>query len=727
MTLDSEARAGAAVPALTLPLTIAATFLSAALLFSVQPMFTKLVLPILGGSPSVWSIAMVFFQALLLCGYAYAHLLARWVAPRWAMPVHLALMAVALVTLPMAIPAGWVKAPVGYEAPWLLALFGIVVGLPFFALSANGPLLQAWFARTGHKDAKDPYFLYSASNIGSFAALLLYPVAIEPVLKLKDQTAGWAAGFVALAVLIGLAGWQMLRASGPTVAAAMPAKPVTWRQRLSWVALAFVPSGLLIAVTAHISTDVAAVPLLWVLPLALFLLTFVLVFSSKPMVPRGPLSFLQVAGTALTLASIIYQFDLAISIPLNLATFFVSAMVCHGALYARRPGAARLTEFYLFMSLGGCLGGMFAGLLAPQIFSSVLEYPILLVAALFCRPGFLAGRGWLRAAVACAILVALGWIAAQLMPPAVAQAGVVAVLGLMMVATWTAPAQAGAAAIALALSATLVTFSVTRVESFRSFFGVHRLVESPDGAFTALLSGTTVHGAARIGETGRPEPLTYYTDDGALGTGIAAIRVAQGGALRSVSVIGLGSGSLACHGWGAERWRFYEIDPDVVRLATERFRFLAACAPEAPVILGDARLTFAETTETNDLIVLDAFSSDSIPAHLITAEALAMYRDRLAEDGAIIVHISNRNLDLSQILARTAAEVGLLAYLYDDESEEPREHRFRLRSVAMAMARNSADLGSLAAQWMRVEPDMARRPWTDDFSNILEAILDKAR
>lgn len=726
-TMEAEARPSvAAIPALTLPLTIAATFLSAALLFSVQPMFTKLVLPILGGSPSVWSIAMVFFQALLLCGYAYAHLLAR-LAPRLALLVHLSVMVAAFALLPMAIPAGWVKAPAGYEAIWLLGLFGLVVGLPFFALSANGPLLQAWFARTSHKDAKDPYFLYSASNIGSFAALLLYPVAIEPVLKLKEQTAVWAAGFAALAVLIGLAGWQMLRAAAPVATVAASAETVTWRQRMTWMMLALVPSGLLVAVTAHISTDVAAVPLLWVLPLALFLLTFVLVFSSKPGVPAGALPFLQVAGTALVLASLVFRFELWIAIPLNLATFFVSAMVCHGALYARRPGAARLTEFYLFMSLGGCIGGLFAGLLAPQIFSTVLEYPILLVAALFCRPQFLAASGWVRAGVACAVLMALGWFAAMLMPPAVAQAGVVGALALMMVVAWKSPAQGGPAAIALALSVTLVTYSVAPVESFRSFFGVHRLVESPDGAFTVLMSGTTVHGAARRNETGRPEPVSYYTSEGAMGLGIAAIREAQGGALRSVSVIGLGSGSLACHGWGAESWRFYEIDPDVVALATERFPFLAGCAPGAPIILGDARLTLAETTETNDLIVLDAFSSDSIPAHLITADALAIYRDRLVDDGAIIVHISNRNLDLSRILARTAAEVGLVAYIYDDQSEEPRTERFRLRSVAMVLARNPADIGSLATDWTRVEPDMARRPWTDDFSNILEAILDKVR
>jgi spermidine synthase len=243
-----------------------------------------------------------------------------------------------------------------------------------------------------------------------------------------------------------------------------------------------------------------------------------------------------------------------------------------------------------------------------------------------------------------------------------------------------------------------------------------------------LMSGTTVHGATRIAETGRPEPLTYYTVDGPLVTGIKAVRAVHGGSL-AASVIGLGSGSLACSALPEERWAFFEIDPEVVAIATDRdaFRFLSDCAPEAPIILGDARLTVAESVARNDIIVIDAFSADSLPAHLITAEALRVYIEKLTADGAILVHISNRNLDLSRILARTAAEVGLTAYIFDDHSEEPRERRYRMRSIVMALARDPADLGSLATDWERLEPEMWRRPWTDDFSNILEAILDKSR
>jgi hypothetical protein len=530
-------------------------------------------------------------------------------------------------------------------------------------------------------------------------------------------------------VLIGLAGWQMLRSAAPVAVITARAEAITWPQRVKWMGLAFVPSGLLVAVTAHISTDIAAVPLLWVLPLALFLLTFVLVFSSKPLVPLGALPLLQVVGTAATLASLVFKFDLWVSIPLNLATFFLGAMVCHSALYARRPEAAKLTEFYFFMSLGGCLGGIFAGLIAPQVFTSVLEYPILLVAALFCRPGFIAGRQhWVRAAIPAVILIGLGYVlAATVMPGAVAQAGLVILFGVILVAAWKAPAQAGMAAVALAVCASVISFSAEPVKAYRSFFGVHRVVESPDGKFLVLMSGTTVHGAVRLHAPGRPVPLAYYTPEAPLSVGTAAVRAAHG-ALDHVAIIGLGSGSLACYALPGEDWRFFEIDPQVMELARTQFPFLSGCAAEAaPPTMGDARLTFAETDVSNNLIFLDAFSSDSIPAHLVTVEAMRLYVSRLAPNGVILAHVSNRNLELRNILARVAAEVGLVAYEFDDKSDEPREERFRLRSSVMAFARDPSDLGTLTETWGRVVPEMNRRPWTDDFSNILEAIIDKQR
>ncbi|MDB5505986.1 MAG: hypothetical protein JWR75_624 [Devosia sp.] len=747
MTID--ARTGAAgrtlaVPMLVLPLTIAATFLSAALLFSVQPMFTKLVLPILGGSSSVWSIAMVFFQALLLLGYGYAHLLGKFAGPRLALPIHLGLMALALISLPIAIPLG-VKPPADFEAVWLLGVFTMAVGLPFFALSANGPLLQSWFSQTRHRQAKDPYFLYAASNIGSFASLLLYPVVIEPILSLRQQTSTWMVGFIVLGVLIGVAGWQMLRfARVDAVDAPAPAVIApSWRQRLSWVGLALVPSGLLVSVTAHISTDVAAVPLLWVVPLALFLFTFVLTFSDRPVLSTTWLARLQVWAIALVFLSFVVKFEIWTNVALHLLAFFISAMVCHTALYARRPPASRLTEFYLLMSLGGCLGGVFTGLIAPQIFETVLEYPILLVAALCCRPGFFADRaGWLkdvaRSGAACLVLIAIGYLVPEnFAPGSVVRLALVVLFGLVLAFAWKAPRQVAAASIAMALSASVLSFSEVPPLVFRSFFGVNKVLEAEDGRFRLLMHGTTIHGAMRLladdgaPVSGRPDPLTYYTPAGGMGQAITALRAADGGVLSPVAVIGLGSGSLACHAAATESWRFFEIDPDVVRIAKDPalFRFMSECAPDARIIVGDARLTFAEETGRNALIVLDAFSSDSIPAHLVTAEALRMYLDQLTPHGAIVVHISNRTLDLSAILTRTAAEVGLIAYVRAEGPEVQSYDNYRMRSTVMVLARAPDDLGAIATDgnWTRLVPDMARRPWTDDFSNILEAIIDKAR
>src|SRR5215217_5101223 len=355
--------------AATVPLFAAALFLSALLLFAVQPMFTKMVLPVLGGSPAVWSIALVFFQALLLAGYCYAHLLARYASTRAALGLHLALMLGAGLSLPIAIPAGWTSAPADAEAFWLLGLFAVSVGLPFFALAANGPLLRCWFSRSGHPRAADPYFLYAASNVGSFAALVAYPLAVEPLFRMQEQTAGWFMGFVALAVLIGGCGllggarWPP-RATAPDEGATAATAPARWRERAGWVGLAFVPSGLLVAVTAHISTDIAAAPLLWVVPLALFPVTFVLAFRDKALAAPAMLARLQVWGTALALMTAIASVPLSLGLALHLALFFVNAMLCHGALYRRRPAAARLTEFYVCMSLGGVLGGIACALLA---------------------------------------------------------------------------------------------------------------------------------------------------------------------------------------------------------------------------------------------------------------------------------------------------------------------------------------------------------------------------
>ncbi|HEX8165854.1 MAG TPA: hypothetical protein VF601_08710 [Beijerinckiaceae bacterium] len=730
--------------AAALPLFTAALFLSAFLLFSVQPMFTKMVLPVLGGSPAVWSIALVFFQALLLAGYGYAHLLARHAPTRIALALHLLVMLAATLSLPIALPDGWTRAPAEGEAFWLFGLFAVSVGLPFFAAAANGPLLQAWFSRSGHPRAADPYFLYAASNVGSFAALVAYPLAVEPFMRLHAQAAAWFAGFLALAALIGACGLAAGPGAEPQARPAgdETADPARWRDRAAWVALAFVPSGLLVSVTAHVSTDVAAAPLLWVVPLALFLLTFVLAFRDRALVAEETLARLQVWGTAFALMNVVAAWWLSVSLALHLGLFFVNAMLCHAALYRRRPVPARLTEFYVCMSLGGVLGGIACGLVAPHVFSRVLEYPILIAAALFCRPGFFGAdcRTWAReagpAALVCIAAVAADRLLGGFVVPADKLGlALMVVLAALLMVSWRNPRQVAPTALAALFVATVLG-DPNKGEAFRSFFGVHKVLKSPDGRFLLLAHGTTVHGAIRAAEEdgspahGRPEPTAYYTHEGAIGTAVGSVREARGGRLGAVAAIGLGAGSLACHVAPGERWTFLEIDRAVVRIASDPrwFRFLSECAPGVPVRLGDARITLSdEPAGTKGLIVVDAFSSDAIPAHLITREAVGMYLSKLDGTGALVVHISNRHLDLGRILARVGAEHGLSTYAIREGEEEPQERRFRAPSYVAALARDPAHLGRIAkgGAWRRLEPDMARRPWTDDFSNIVQAIVDK--
>ena len=370
----------------------ASIFVSALLLFSVQPLFTKMVLPRLGGSPAVWSVAMVFFQSLLLAGYVYAHLLMRIKSRLIPIVVHVVLLIVAFSTLPLAIAAGFGEPPTSGYALWLLGLFLASIGLPFFALAANNPLLQAWFVRTGHPDGADPYFLYASSNIGSFLALLSYPLVAEPVFTLRTQNLIWTGGYGLLIVLIAACGLLLWRAPASRQPLRCRRRATRRRRpgclRARWIFLAAVPSGLLIAVTAHISTDVAAAPLLWVLPLSLYLLTWVLVFQSRPLLPHKWVLMAQPAAIAgiIVLLAIGGEQNLLLTLGGHQVCFFVIAMACHGELARTRPPAKYLTGFYVALSFGGMIGGLFAGLIAPNVFSWVAEYPILVVLAALCRP-----------------------------------------------------------------------------------------------------------------------------------------------------------------------------------------------------------------------------------------------------------------------------------------------------------------------------------------------------
>ncbi|HXO68790.1 MAG TPA: fused MFS/spermidine synthase, partial [Bradyrhizobium sp.] len=711
----------------------AAIFTSALLLFSVQPLFTKMVLPRLGGSPAVWSVAMVFFQSLLLGGYAYAHYLMQVRNRIVPVAAHLLLLVVALLTLPLSIANGWGEPPTSGYAFWLLGLFAVSIGLPFFALAANNPLLQAWFVRTGHPNGPDPYFLYASSNIGSFLALLSYPVLLEPMFTLRTQNLIWTSLYGLLILLIAACGALLLRSPANVVAeqnddADAPAPD--WALRARWIFLAAVPSGLLIAVTAHISTDVAAAPLLWVLPLSLYLLTWVLVFQSRPLLPHKWVLMLQplaIAGVIVLLA-VGGEQNLLLTLGGHLLCFFVIAMACHGELARTRPASNYLTGFYVALSFGGMVGGLFAGLIAPYTFSWIAEYPILIALAVLCRPPaderLSQWSRWywpLLAATAMALIVPSysgGKVFTWLDDQRVYVISGVAIAGMILAILLKADRAKLAGVVILALVLIRVyPADDGRVETVRSFFGVHKIVVTSNGQYHVLMHGTTIHGAEKFRNddtspvTGRPEAITYYHKDGGIGQAISAIRARKGGPIR-VAVIGLGAGTLTCASEPGEDWKFFEIDQTMVDTARDPryFTFIQNCEPDLKPVIGDARLTFAKEPDgVYDLIIVDAYSSDAIPIHLATEEAMEIYKQKLAPQGAVVMHVSNRHLELSSVVVGIADANDLKSWVYSEDSGRDNEYIFSTSVVVSA--REEADVGSLASsdKWDERQPTEGQR------------------
>jgi len=768
-------RPAAAQHGLLLPILTAAIFLSAALLFAVQPMFTKMVLPRLGGAPQVWSVAMVFFQAALLAGYGYAHLLTRYAPGQKSFFIQLAVMIAACFTLPLSIASGWGKPPPVGEAFWLLGLFAASIGLPFFALAANSPLLQAWFARTDHPAARDPYFLYAASNVGSFLALLSYPLLVEPLIRLYDQTWLWTIGFYVLILLIAGSGgllrrWLDRPASAVTVEAAAAPAP-TWRDVLIWVGLTAVPSGLLIAVTAHISTDVAAVPLLWVIPLALYLLTFVIVFSRWPIIPHfivvavqpifiialvalivfdvsslsPPSGATGIVGTLIGFIQYIGAFlaspfkSIIGQVALHVTVFFLCALVCHGELARRRPAPRYLTAFYMWMSAGGMIGGIAAGLISPYVFNWIAEYPILIALAVLCRPGLAVPKsrveqGIFFGALAVAALSLVLFRAFEVDIDTYVFNWVVAALLIVTVLFWRDPLPF-AAIVAFVLMANHVIIDSVGARTVRSFFGVMKISESADGRFRLLSHGTTLHGGQRIRDaegnpvTGRPQPIMYYYD----GSGMAQVLDAARTHKTPIryAVIGLGTGSLACRAEPGDTVHYYEIDPAVIRISTnpENFTYLTECKPER-IILGDARLTLDEAPDGSyDVIIVDAFTSDAIPIHLVTREAMAIYLKKIAPGGIVTIHVSNRHLELASVVAGIAAANGMVARVNEGTDVVENDAEYVFLGTVVATARTDEDLGPLAKSehWELQQPDPKQWVWTDDYSNIIGSLIRRLK
>ncbi|HEX8199478.1 MAG TPA: fused MFS/spermidine synthase [Isosphaeraceae bacterium] len=770
-----------------MPLLFALTLLvGAALLFSVQPMVAKMVLPLLGGAPAVWNTCMVFFQAALLAGYGYAHATASRLGVRRQAVLHVGLLLVPLALLPFGIADDAARSlgPASNPSLWLLGLLTATVGLPFFAVAATAPLLQGWFSRTGHESASDPYFLYAASNLGSMLALLSYPLALEPTLRLSQQSRFWAAGYVVLVLLTLACAAAVWRSRGRTpradeVAEDSPgAERVGMGRRLRWVALAFVPSSLMLGVATYLTTDIVAIPLLWVLPLAIYLLTFILAFARRPPLPHAW------ALRALPMAVVLLSLVICVGgphpawLPVHLMAFFVIALVGHGELARDRPPARHLTGFYLALSLGGVLGGLFNALLAPLVFDRIAEYPLVLVLACLARPDskgvarktnrtesmlpvkqsgplapVLGGEGWgegdrgipsgsTHPSPPSPILIwdlllplVLGLVTAGLIGLIRSQAGSALgtpgelfVYAMAAFACFTLMDHRLRFALAIAALLAVRVFlpdadgRVLRQE--RSFFGVLRVAEAEGGKYHRLTHGSTIHGQQSLDPGRLREPLSYYHRTGPIGQVIQAFRHRP--ARRDVAVVGLGAGTLAAYAEPAERWTFYEIDPAVARIARDRayFTFLPDCrAASASVVLGDARQRLRDAPGHGyGLIVLDAFSSDAIPLHLMTREALALYRSKLAHGGLIAFHISNRFLDLSPVLAALARDAGWTCRVRDENILTAAQIQAGLHGSTWAvLAAGAEDLGELAEdpRWREPSPRPGQAVWTDDFSNVV--------
>ncbi|HKB13634.1 MAG TPA: fused MFS/spermidine synthase [Vicinamibacterales bacterium] len=745
MIVPTKTPASAQVFRALVPLFAATLFFSSLLMFAVEPIVAKTVLPILGGTPMVWNTCVLFFQILLLGGYAYAHGVTAWLPRRASAAAYALVLLAAFAVLPFGIDAGVTPPADGNPIGWLLLVLAKSIGLPFFALAATAPMLQRWFADTDHPSARDPYFLYAASNVGSLLALIAYPTLIEPALRLRTQNVWWAIGygaFVAAACLSLAAARRRQRRPAAVDRAARDADRapsattvVTWQRRAGWIGLALVPSSLMLAVTTYFSTDIAPVPLFWIAPLALYLLTFVVAFSSASTSAQSvsdrfmpllvlPLVMLMVAGVGLSLWG---------AIPLHLAAFTMAALVCHGRLAADRPAAAHLTEYYFWIAFGGMLGGMFNTLAAPLLFSRVIEYPLVLVLALAARRGRTAASTASWSLNDLALPIGVGAISAAFMvwlqPDGRDSAQLfVAGLGLPALVAFTqsrAPLRfAACVATMLIAGSAAASARGAALYTSRTFFGVYRVTADPVTGHHSLYHGTTLHGMQSLDEQHRTEPLTYFHHEGPIGQAFAALPDVA--ARPNVAVVGLGVGTLASYRSPSQQWTFYEIDGEVERIARTDayFTYLRACGDGCRVVLGDARLSMAHAPERGyGLIILDAFSSDAIPMHLVTREALALYLSKLAPGGAIAFHITNRHLVLAPVVARLAENHGLIAR-WQQHTGNPAIRPGQFSSEWMVMARTAADLGALASdpRWL-TPPIPAGTPlWTDDFSNIISVL-----
>ncbi len=724
---------------------IGAIFLAATLLFLVQPMAAKAILPLLGGSPAVWNTSMVFFQGALLAGYAYSHGLARRLSLRAQVMLHAVVLAAAGLTLPAILPSDWAPPADASPIPWVLGILGVMVGATFLVVSTSGPLLQGWFSQTSHRAAKDPYFLYAASNAGSFVGLLAFPLLFERVFDLRQQAWTWAIAYGALGVLILACGLYALRRRS-----AEAEVPQAWQAdapapsrglRLRWVACAFVPSSLLLGVTQHLSTDVASLPLLWVVPLSIYLLTFVLAFGKWG--PRlGPIWSWATPVCAVLLTMSFFSGPISpivFAVALHLGGQFVLTMLCHQRLADSRPHPSRLTEFYLLLALGGVLGGAFNAVVAPVVFDSVLEYPIAVVLACLLRPA----RGPLRRVYRWAPLVALPTVVFlfgreidyRISGDEVtwATALFAVILPCLSCLLLIHRPRLFATALTVLIASELIASSRATdvLVRERTFFGVLEAsrYEENGRPVHQLRHGTTKHGTQVVDEAGRGVPTSYYGRLGPVGDIFQSPAGTRPGA--RIGVVGLGAGTVAAYARPGDHYTFFEIDPGVVEIAEdpEVFTYLAdarARGATVDIVLGDGRLTLADQPDgAFDLLLIDAFSSDAIPMHLLTTEAVELMVSKVAPGGLLSIHISNRHLDLAPVVGAIASDLGLVSLQREDGgASEEADPTARFGSDWTVLARSEVDLATFLEQgeWESLGPVDPDALWTDQRSDILRVL-----
>lgn len=729
-------------------------FLGACLLFTSEFMFAKMVLPLLGGTPAVWTTCVLFFQAMLLAGYAYAHWSASRLSVRRQVFVHVGLVLVSILFLPIRITSGCVPPHSANPVLWLLQFMLISIGMPFFAVSTTAPVLQRWFARTDHPAAGDPYFLYAASNAGSLAGLIGYLLLVEPRLTLREQSLGWAVGYALLALMIMASSRIVLRSIGShtkrIAQAATPAAPISTARKLRWLGLAFVPSSLMLGLTSYATTDIAAVPLLWAIPLAIYLATFILAFSRRSIPGKDiAIRLLSLVVLILTLALPKMLLTEYWELLLHLIRYAAIALVCHQKLADDRPPVQHLTFFYLLIAGGGALGGVLNGLIAPVVFRSVAEYPLVMIlaCALCLTP---TGRRtsaeasdlrlsepivrrdvlWLAGVVSTALTVLAIEYVFGLYWYRLLCIGIAALLVLMCYALVRKPAMFGVAlAIVLALSGIDLNDNRHPLYQARSFFGVIRVVNDRARGMHELYHGTTLHGAQYMLPTMRRLSTSYYSSAGPTGQTFNLV----GGRRRNmkVAVLGLGVGTLATYAEKGQSFAFYEIDPAVSRVATDDryFTYMSDArkrGADVRIIPGDGRLTLADAPDGSyDLIFLDAFSSDSVPVHLLTTEAIRVYLRKLCPGGILSYNISNRYLDLEPLMAELADSAGLVCLLGTNRSfGNYALSNSKCDAMWVIMARDAKDLGTIATDrgWRRARHKSGIRVWTDDYSNILQML-----